>query len=76
MSFEPCLAFAAWFLAMPARLLQPLRRDSGQGIMEYAILLGAIALIAAVALYASGGLDFTDMRNTIQDCISFSSSCG
>jgi hypothetical protein len=47
------------------------RDDRGQGIMEYSILLGAIALIAAVALFATGGLSFANMRNSIQDCINF-----
>jgi hypothetical protein len=51
------------------------RRELGQGIMEYAILLGAIALVAAVGLYAAD-FDFTDMRTEIQDCISFDDQCG
>jgi hypothetical protein len=52
--------------------LRRVRQDErGQGIMEYSILLGAIALIAAVALFATGGLSFADMRDSIQGCINF-----
>jgi hypothetical protein len=52
--------------------LRRVRQDErGQGIMEYSILLGAIALIAAVALFATGGLSFANMRQSIQDCINF-----
>jgi hypothetical protein len=50
--------------------------ERGQGIMEYSILLGAIALIAAIALFAAGGLNFTRMRTEIQACIDFANSCG
>lgn len=75
MTFGFCLSAGAWIHSASARLLQPLRKEGGQGIMEYSILLGAIALIAAVALYAAN-FDFSAMTGEIQDCISFSSSCG
>jgi hypothetical protein len=52
-----------------------LRDDRAQGIMEYAILIGGIALIAGVALLGTGGLDFGDFIDRIQDCVSFDADC-
>jgi hypothetical protein len=48
--------------------------ERGQGIMEYAILLGGIALVAGVALLA---LDFGGVGgfvDTIQNCIDFNTA--
>jgi hypothetical protein len=56
-------------------LLRLARRQRGQGIMEYSILLGAIALIAALALYTAD-FDFGNMTGQIQDCINFDPDCG
>jgi hypothetical protein len=51
------------------------RSERGQGIMEYSILVGFIALIAAAAFIATP-FSFTEFRTDIQDCINFSASCG
>jgi hypothetical protein len=72
---EGFLAMAVWVMTTRTRLIQAVREQAGQGIMEYSILLGAIALIAAVALYAAD-FDFGDMTAEIQDCISFDDTCG
>ena len=63
------------FLRVSVRVFDALSRarrdDRGQGIMEYAILLGGIALVAGVALIA---LDFGSVGgfvDTIQNCIDF-----
>jgi len=46
-----------WMLAqsVPSRLTQPLVRDEGQGLAEYALILSLIALVAIVALLFLGG---------------------
>jgi len=46
-----------WMLAqsVPSRLTQPLVRDEGQGLAEYALILSLIAIVAIVALLFLGG---------------------
>jgi hypothetical protein len=68
-------AVLAWCGGARGGLRRALTDHIGQGIMEYAVLLGAIALIAALALYGAD-FDFTAMVTEIQDCISFDSNCG
>jgi hypothetical protein len=68
------LAVMAWGAARGAALRS--FGERGQGIMEYSILVGGIALVAAALLLGTGALNFTEFRNNIQDCISFNSNCG
>jgi len=46
-----------WMLAqsVPSRLTQPLVRDEGQGLAEYALILALIAIVAIIALLFLGG---------------------
>lgn len=47
-----------------------IKEERGQDILEYAVIVGAIALgAAAVLLFAP--LDFSTFANKIQACISF-----
>lgn len=72
MFYDRIISIFAWLAVARASLA---RSERGQGIMEYSILLGAIALVAAVGLYAAD-FDFSDMTGEIQDCISFDDQCG
>jgi Flp pilus assembly pilin Flp len=57
--------------------LEALKPESGQDLMEYAVLAGAIAVAAGFALFAlrDTGI-WDDFTGTIQACITFDSSCG
>jgi hypothetical protein len=72
---DQMVRLTVWLADVRSRISQTLIREGGQGIMEYSILLGAIAIIGAVALYAAN-FDFGTMTAEIQDCISFESTCG
>lgn len=70
------LAAAVWVTNVCDSIADRFMSERGQGIMEYSILVGGIALVAAsVFLFAGGGLNFTGMRDGIQNCINFSPSC-
>jgi Flp pilus assembly pilin Flp len=66
---------AAWAATLGSSLRSRMSSERGQGIMEYGVLLGAIALIAATALYVTGGtLSFSSFKSKIQACINLASS--
>ena len=59
-----------------SKALGRLRSDErGQGITEYAILLGAIALVAGAA-FLSFDFGFNELKQDIKDCITFNANCG
>lgn len=63
------LSVLSWVVAIRSTIA---RSERGQGIMEYSILLGGIALVAALTLLVTGnGLDFAGFRDRIQACIDF-----
>lgn len=64
---------AAWAATLRSSLRAMVRDERGQGLMEYGILLGTIAVIAGFAFYAGGTsvFDFTTMRDAIKGCITF-----
>lgn len=60
-----------------------LREERGQDIMEYAVIAGAIALVAAFVLFSPlGGFGGTigdavdDFGTTIAECVAFDANCG
>lgn len=56
------------FLLMVHRLLDKLRREEGQGLAEYALILALIAVLAIGALlFLSGAIN--DILNTVADCL-------
>jgi len=63
------------------RGVEAMQPESGQDFVEYAVLVGTIGIVAAVALIATdGGAWLTDaldsFKTQITDCITFSSTCG
>ena len=68
------LSAAAWASSLRNSLVERLREESGQDLLEYAVLTGAIALVAAAALLGTGWLSFTDFKASIQNCVSFGAS--
>jgi len=46
-----------------------LREDEGQGLVEYALIIGLIAVVAIAALTASGG-SISGMFNTVSGKLS------
>ena len=71
------LSVAAWASSLRSSIAERLKEESGQDIMEYAVLAGAIAIVAAGVLFAAGagGLGFNDFRDKIKDCMSFKAGC-
>jgi Flp pilus assembly pilin Flp len=47
-----------------------IKEERGQDLLEYAVLAGAIAIVAGGALFAAG-IDFTNFTDKIVDCINF-----
>jgi hypothetical protein len=58
-------------------IMSSLRDERGQDIMEYAVIASAIAIGAAIVLFAfdfqGAFLDFADV---VGDCIAFDDNCG
>jgi hypothetical protein len=50
-------------------------RERGQGLTEYAILIGAIAFVAAF-VFVGFDFGFDDLAAEIQNCITFDEDCG
>ncbi len=51
---------------------QAIKAEDGQDLMEYAILVGGIAAVAGLAIFAFIGTDlFTNFAGVIQGCIQF-----
>ncbi len=61
-----------------ANLKTRLSEERGQDLIEYVVLGGLIALVAATALVILGiaGGPFDVMAETIGNCVSFSDPCG
>jgi hypothetical protein len=72
---ERMMLMAVWLIDARARVTRAISGQAGQGIMEYAILLGGIALVAGAAFYAFN-FDFDTMTDEIQSCINFENDCG
>ncbi|HYM14895.1 MAG TPA: hypothetical protein VEZ14_05000 [Dehalococcoidia bacterium] len=67
----------AWAASLKDAIKSQISSERGQDLFEYAVLGGAIAVVAAIALFAVGNkLDFSVMRNRINDCITFDPACG
>ena len=67
------LSAAAWASSLRSSFVQRLREESGQDLMEYAVLAGAIAIVAGGALFAAG-FDFTTFTDKVSGCLSFDST--
>jgi pilus assembly protein Flp/PilA len=52
-----------------------LRRQSGQGMVEYALILALVALIVIVALIATGGQIINLYSNIIQTMCLYHAGC-
>jgi hypothetical protein len=69
----------AWASSLKNAIASRVSEERGQDLIEYAVLVGGIGLVAAIALIgagASGWLDFGSFKTKIQDCVSFSSGAG
>jgi len=64
----------AWAASLRSSIVQTLKSEGGQDLLEYAVLAGAIAIVAAAALFATDWLDFDNFKSQIQDCLNFNST--
>ena len=62
-------------IAFVSNTMASLREEHGQDLIEYAVLAGAIGIAAAVALFALSPNVFTDMKNSIANCVTFKNTC-
>ena len=77
------LSGMAWVSSIKDAIAERISEESGQDLIEYAVLAGAIGIVAAVALFgaaAVGGVSVGDaianFRDTLATCIDISSgSC-
>ena len=68
---------ASWAMSLRDTIIEAIKPEDGQDIMEYAVLAGGIALAIGVLLFAAeftGALD--TFTGAINDCLSFSPECG
>lgn len=72
------LSAMAWATSLRTIAVQRLKEERGQDLLEYAVLAGAITVAAAAVLFAGGAgwLNFGTFTSKIQNCISFSNTCG
>ena len=73
------LSGMAWASSIKDAITTRIREERGQDLVEYAVLVGGIGIVAAIALIgagAAGWLDFTDFKVKIQDCVQFNADCG
>ena len=67
------LSGMAWAATIRESIIQRHREQRGQDMMEYAVLVGAIAVVAGAAFYLAG-FDFKPFTDKVQACISFNST--
>lgn len=75
------LSGMAWATSLKDAVMHWVREEAGQDIVEYAVIVGGIGILAAVALIATdGGAWLTDAfdsaKTQIADCIQFNATCG
>lgn len=65
------LSAAAWASSLRATFVESLKQESGQDLIEYAVLAGAIAIVGGAAMLAIGPDIFTTFANEVKGCITF-----
>lgn len=66
------LSAMAWISALRGTLIEGIKSEEGQGIIEYVVLAGAISLAAAFALVALDlGDTFQQFADTVKGCLTF-----
>ena len=77
---EVVLSVMAWGTTLRSLLVGSIRPgvERGQGLMEYAILIGAIALVAGTFLVAGGGdtFGFNTFVAEVRNCVTLAANCG
>ena len=68
------LSGMAWASSLKDAIASHLKDEGGQDMIEYAVIVGAIAVAAAAIFFAP--IDFGAFRNKMTACINFESSCG
>lgn len=66
---------AAWLTTLRSTIIESIKEDRGQGILEYAVLVGAIVIVLAGAIYAFDLADIIEgdgaFLDTIAGCFEF-----
>jgi Flp pilus assembly pilin Flp len=69
------LTAMAWGLSLKDSLISRIENERGQDLVEYAVLVGAIGIVAFGVLILLGPGAFTTMKNKIANCVSMSTTC-
>ena len=71
------LSAVAWASSLRSSIAERLKDVTGQDLLEYAVLAGAIAIVAGGVLFGAGaaGLGFNDFSDKIEDCMKFKAGC-
>lgn len=69
------LSGMAWVSSIKNAITSRISEESGQDLIEYAVLVGGIGIVAAVA-FLTLPIDFGTMKTKIADCITFNGNCG
>ena len=68
------LSVMSWGSSLKDAISTRLREESGQDLLEYAVLVGAIAAVAAGVLYAIGPTAFQPFADKVTACLTFDST--
>ena len=70
------LSAAAWVTTLRSTITSRIADERGQDLIEYAVLVGAIGVVAFAAFAALPlGVSFTAMGTRISDCVTFNAAC-
>ena len=69
------LSGMAWASSLRDAISSRMKDEGGQDLIEYAVLVGAIGLGAAIALFALGPAAFDTMAAKVEACVTFTGDC-
>ena len=71
------LSGMAWASSLKSAIESIIADDRGQDLMEYAVLVGAIALVAGAVLLFGAPFtsDFNAFKTAVSGCINFNGDC-
>ena len=70
------LSIHAWVNNTIGYAINKVKEERGQDILEYAVLAGAIALVAGFVLWGATDGWFETFASKIEKCVTFDDTCG
>lgn len=69
------LGVMLWGMNLKDSLISRIEDERGQDLVEYAVLIGTIGIVAFGVLITLGAPAFKTMHDKIASCVSFSAGC-